>query len=167
MNRRLMLIGMLIAGFFSVGSLSAALQAAEQGPTDVVSALYKMQAAAQKKGPQPYARGQREKFFDRRLVGLLADDDKLAEKEGMGRLDFDPFYDGQDFTITALRVGPATITGDTARLVVNYKNFGKPQKLTYEMIRESGAWRVSNIFSENTEIKWDLVSVLTREMPAN
>jgi hypothetical protein len=161
-----MLIGILIAGLAQVVPLQP-LHAAEQSPTDIVSALYKVQAAAQKKGPQPYAKGQREKFFDRRLVGLLAADDKLADKEGVGRLDFDPFYDGQDFTITALQVGIAAVSGDTARLVVNYRNFGKPQKLTYELIREAGAWRISNIFSDNTGIKWDLVSILTRKMPAN
>jgi hypothetical protein len=166
MNRRLMLIGLLIFGLAQIVPLQL-LHAAEQSPTDIVSALYKVQAAAQNKGPQPYAKGQREKFFDRRLVGLLAADDKLAEKEGMGRLDFDPFYDGQDFKVTALQVGTAAVSGDTARLVVNYKNFGKPQKLTYELIHEAGAWRISNIFSENTEIKWDLVSILTRKMPAN
>jgi Protein of unknown function (DUF3828) len=166
MNRRRMLIGTLIAGLAQIVPLQP-LHAAEQSPSDIVSALYKMQAAAQNKGPQPYAKGQREKFFNRRLVGLLAADDKLAAKEGVGRLDFDPFYDGQDFTITALQVGPAAVSSDTARLVVNYRNFGKPQKLTYELIREADAWRISNIFSENTEIKWDLVSILTRKMPAN
>ena len=166
MNRRRMLIGILIVGLVPVVPLQS-LKATEQSPAEIVSALYKVQAAAQNKGPQPYAKGQREKFFDRRLVGLLAADDKLAEKDGMGRLDFDPFYDGQDFKITALQVGAGAVTGDTARLVVNYRNFGKPQKLTYELVREAAAWRISNIFSENTGIKWNLVSILTRKMPAN
>jgi hypothetical protein len=166
MNRRLMLIGICIAGLAPVAPLQS-LHAAEQSPTETVSTLYKVQAAAQNKGPQPYARGQREKLFNKHLVGLLAADDTLAEKDGMGRLDFDPFYDGQDFKITALQVGTAAVSGDTARLVVNYRNFGTPQKLTYQLVRETGAWRISNIFSDNTEIKWDLVSIVTREMPTN
>ncbi len=144
-----------------------AASAAEPGPSELVATLYKVQAAAQKKGPRPDEKGQREKFFDKHIVELLEADEKLASKEGVGRLDFDPFYDGQDFKIVELRVGEAAIAGDGARVIVNYKNLRTPQRLTYELTRQAGIWRISNIFSENTEIKWDLVSVLTREMPSN
>jgi len=132
----------------------------EAGPSDVVNMLYKVQAAAQEHGPMPTDKSQRRQFFDDKLLALLETDDKIVDREGMGRLSFDPFYAGQDFKITKLKVGQATITGETARLHVNFNNFGTPQELTYRLVRQAGGWRISNISLEKGDLTWDLVSVL-------
>jgi len=156
MNRRHVLIGLLVV----TSIVPAATYAAEAGPTELVNVLYKVQAAAQKKGPMPTDKSQRGKFFDSNLIKLLEDDDKIVEKEGMGRLSFDPFYAGQDFKITRLKVGQAAIDGDKARLRVNFDNFEKPQELLYQLVRQHDGWRISNISSQKGETKWDLISVL-------
>jgi hypothetical protein len=154
MNRRHVLIGLAAC------LVPPAARAADAGPTELVTALYKVQAAAQKKGPMPTDKSQRGKFFDSNLVKLLEDDDKIVEKEGMGRLAFDPFYAGQDFKITQLKVGQAAVDGDKARLRVNFNNFGTPQELMYQLTRQADGWRIANISLQKGETKWDLVSVL-------
>jgi Protein of unknown function (DUF3828) len=152
MNRRHVLLGALAAV-----ATPLAARATDFGPTELVTALYDVQAAALNKGPQPTARSQRAKFFDSNLVKLLNGDDKFAEKEGMGRLNFDPFYGGQDFKITNLKIGQAAIDGNKARLLVNFNNFGTPQELLYRLVREGRGWRISNISLQKGGLKWDLV----------
>jgi hypothetical protein len=156
MNRRHVLLGA-----FAAAAMPRAALAADPGPTALVTALYAVQAAALNGGPKPTATSQRGKFFDDNLVELLEGDGKYAAiEQGMGRLNFDPFYGGQDFKITNLKIGQAAIDGNKARLLVHFNNFGTPQELMYRLVRQGAGWRISNISQQLGGPKWDLVSVL-------
>ncbi len=159
MNRRGFLVLALTA------TLTGPALAAGETPTQLVEALYRQQAANDKnpKTPGPDSKRHRAKFFSKALVRLLEADSKLADKEGQGKLDFSPYYDGQDFEISELKVGEARITGDKAELVARFKNFGKLTEITYELVQENGQWRISNIRGDKSDPKWDLVSYITRK----
>jgi hypothetical protein len=43
-----------------------------------------------------------------------------------------------------------------SRLRVTFKNFGKPSSITFDLVREGGQWKVSNIRSA----RWGLLRLL-------
>ncbi len=56
----------------------------------------------------------------------------------MGRLDFDPYVDGQDYQITELKIGDAVIKGDKATVEVTFKNFDLAEDMTFTLVKENG-----------------------------
>ena len=56
------------------------------------------------------------KFRSTQLNALFAADAKEANGD-IGRLDFDPYIDGQDYTITKFKIGTAAIEGKSAKIV--------------------------------------------------
>ena len=56
------------------------------------------------------------------LNALFDKDSKEANGE-VGRIDFDPYVDGQDYEVKDLKIGEPTIKGDTATIEVTFKNF--------------------------------------------
>lgn len=86
----------------------------------------------------------------------------LAAQMKAKRLDFDPVYDAQDAKISALRIvaHPQTPTqGDLSLVVVSFRNFGKPARLTYYLRRmPGGEWRIVDIASG----EWRLTELLKK-----
>jgi hypothetical protein len=75
----------------------------------------------------------------------------------LGELDFDPTVDGQDALLTELSIGNAIIDGKTATVIVRFKNFDTPIKLTYLLVLETEGWRLDNIVSPH----WDMKALLS------
>ena len=63
----------------------------------------------------------------------------------MPKLDGDPFIDAQDWEIANVSVN-AWITGaNTAMAVATFTNFGKPVRVTLELVSTPSGWRISEI----------------------
>jgi len=85
-----------------------------------------------------------DKYFDKNLADLIWKD--LTTHVGeVGVLDFDPFYNAQDADIKNLKVSPAVVEGDKASSTVTFTNYGKKEKLIYTLVKQNGAWKISDI----------------------
>ncbi len=85
-----------------------------------------------------------DRFFDKNLADLIWHD--LTSHTGeVGVLDFDPFYNAQDFEIKNLVVGGAKMSGAKATVPVTFNNFKRKNSLTYSLIKQNGKWKISDV----------------------
>lgn len=100
-------------------------------------------------------------IYSKRLRALL-DKDAADTPEGeVGRLDFDPIVDGQDWEIGGLTLKEVYRSGGEARVRTDFANFGKPRSLLFSLVREDGAWRIDDI-AETLPPRWTFSKILTR-----
>lgn len=105
-------------------------------------------------------------FFSTGLNALYARDRADSEaQQTVGRLDFDPFINGQDFDVTDLAFGPAEITGDTATVAVSFANFEQPQTVTLAFVREDGRWKVDDARNDDPDYAYGLREILEAPFP--
>jgi hypothetical protein len=100
------------------------------------------------------------KFRSQELNDLFAKDLKEADGE-VGRIDFDPYVDGQDYQISDLKFGKATITGDSAKVEVTFKNFEMEEDMVFTLIKEADGWKVDDVKSKGGADPYDLKDILT------
>lgn len=125
---------------------AAAGTAQSTSPDALVSDLYKQHDA--KKSPffQSENRGLVDKYFTKSLGDMIWNDAVQSHKDqGVGALDFDPLYNGQDFEIKNFKVGAADLKGDKATVTASFNNFGKPQTVKFLLVNEKNAWKISDV----------------------
>lgn len=113
-------------------------------PDAVVRELYKQHDA--KKSPffQTKDRAAVDTYFTKKLADLIWKDAVSSEGE-VGALGADPLYDAQDTEISDFQIENDQVDGDQALVLVEFKNFGKAKTLVFNVEREAGAWKISNI----------------------
>jgi Protein of unknown function (DUF3828) len=99
-------------------------------------------------------------FRSKALNVLFARDTKEAEG-GVGRIDFDPYIDGQDYVITVLKIGEPKINGTTATDEVTFKNMGLPEDLTFTLVDEAGAWKIDDVVSHSRDNPYSLKKIMS------
>ena len=72
-------------------------------------------------------------------------DDCEAEGKGVCALDWDFVIDGQDWTLSNVKVGPIVAAGDKAAVTVTFRNFTTACVNVYSFVREDGQWKVDDI----------------------
>ena len=102
-------------------------------------------------------------FRSERLNGLYEQDAIEANGE-IGRIDFDPFVNGQDYLITELVVAEPYLAGGKAVVKVSFKNMDTPQELGFLLVNEDG-WRVDDVWNVNAEYSYDLLDILQAPLP--
>ena len=142
------------------GLSSPAAQRAKRtnSPDSVVRELYRVHNDG--KGGVFEAKGKKYiyKFFDQKLADLIWKDITETPEGEVGNLDFDPLYNAQDTGITHFQIGRPVVVGDTATVLVSFRNFGKRTGVTFELHKGMEGWRISNIkYGEKT----DLVTLLS------
>ncbi len=100
------------------------------------------------------------KLRSKELNDLFAKDLKEANGD-MGRLDFDPYIDGQDYVLSDLKIGDATIAGDTAKVEVTFKNMDSAEDLMFTLVKEADGWKIDNVASSSKEYPYDLKAIMT------
>lgn len=114
------------------------------GPEEVVRTLYLQYPFEGKKTIQIEPEEALRKFFDKRLTGLLTENlDCQNSSYEICALDWSIMYVAQDAQITDLRVcemDPGQHTGN-----VQFRNFGEPQIVPYELVKTDAGWRISDI----------------------
>lgn len=124
-------------------------------PEQVVKNLYAAKGAA-----NPFFQKKSRALVDKYFTGELADliwKDATTAGDGMGALDFNPFFHAQDDDITNLVIGKA----DASNVVkVSFKNFGIEEQILYTLVKEnttSKVWKIETIMYNDAE---DLASIL-------
>ncbi|MBX3287699.1 MAG: DUF3828 domain-containing protein [Acidobacteria bacterium] len=116
---------------------------AENEPAELVADLYKQHDA--QKGPFfQNDRSRVDKYFAKAFADLIHRDnvDPLEPTRALGA---DPLYDGQDFEIKKFAVGKAEIKDANATVHVTFENFGEKKTVTFSLILENNAWKISDI----------------------
>lgn len=71
-------------------------------------------------------------------------------KGGDPCLDYSLFVKGQDYEISGVRATQIGVLGNSASVIVAFKNFGKPTRVVLDLERSPDhEWRVADIRSEN------------------
>lgn len=100
------------------------------------------------------------------LNALYARDAAESEaRQEVGRIDFDPFVNGQDFDVTDLTFGPAEVSGETAEVVVRFANFETPQTVTLSLVAEAGRWKIDDAANDNADYPYRLRDILEAPLP--
>lgn len=132
----------------------AAPAVAEDDAVTLVRALYRVHGEAEKTKQLAWQPPHRDRFFARRLAGLIA---AATERNGV---DFDFIYDGQDYEISELGFVLVQKAGDRATVEARFKNFDAPKRLAYDLVREDEAWRIADIRALGRN-GWVLTKLLT------
>ncbi|MGH7005258.1 MAG: DUF3828 domain-containing protein [Alphaproteobacteria bacterium] len=130
---------------------------AADDPVSLVREVYRVHAESEKNQTPVWFSPHREKYFTRNMVRLIARD------ETAHKVDFDFIYDGQDFKITELDFALIKSAANAATVQARFKNFGKPRRLTYSLVREDGAWKIADIRSQEKVGAWVLSTLLAKK----
>jgi ABC-type transporter MlaC component len=139
----------------SVLGVSAGL-AQSSTPESVVKELYKMHDQDLKGNNNRILSGQirkmLDKFFDKKLADFIWKD-LTSNSDEVGVLDFDPFYNAQDFDVKNFSAAKAKIVGTKATVVVKFNNFDRRDTLNYQLVRRNSVWKISDIkYTDGTSL---------------
>ena len=109
-----------------------------------IADLYRLHDS--KKSPffQTKDRSRVDAFFTKSTADLIWKD-AVQSKGEVGAIDFDPLYDTQDLEKKNFAIGNASVSGDTATVVVSYTNYGEKMRITFVMKMQEGSWKIDDI----------------------
>lgn len=139
--KSLLLVVIVIAGFGVLSSFA-------QTPDSVVKELYKIHDQDLKGNDDRIlsrkSRKNIDKFFDKTLADFIWKD-LTTHIDEVGVLDFDTFYNAQDFEIKGFSVAAPKISGGKATVAVKFTNFDRKVTLNYSLTKQKKDWKISDI----------------------
>lgn len=140
-----------LTGLFALLAVSArAGDDVPRGPVEEGYAITIKVLAAKGKAPPPAWRPpHRDRLMSESLAALFARDDLYQDESGdMGQIGADPFLNGQDGEIRKLSFDTIPVAAGKATVVANFRSFGKPVIVQFQMLRENGGWRIDDIVNQ-------------------
>jgi hypothetical protein len=132
------------------GADGAAAQ--QKSPAAVVEDLYARHKRDNAAILQTKNRALLDRFFAKNLADLIWRD-LTTHSDEVGVLDFDPFYNAQDFDIKNFAVAPAKIENGKASVVASFTNFGNKESIVYALVKEKGAWKIADVrYKDNSSL---------------
>jgi hypothetical protein len=122
-------------------------------PTKVVTDLYN--AHKEKADPLQYPASKKllGAYFEKGLLSLLLKDQSESKGE-VGKLDFDPLYNAQDFEIKDFSVVLVAQQKDSAEVAASFKNMGTSEKIVFLLSNTAQGWRITDIkYSDGRTLK--------------
>jgi hypothetical protein len=122
-------------------------------PTKVVTDLYN--AHKEKADPLQYPASKKllGAYFEKGLLSLLLKDQSESKGE-VGKLDFDPLYNAQDFEIKDFSVVLVAQQKDSAEVAASFKNMGPSEKIVFLLSNTAQGWRITDIkYSDGRTLK--------------
>lgn len=98
-----------------------------------------------------------------RLNGLFEKDQQEANGD-IGRIDFGPYINGQDYQVSDLVIGEPLIAGGKAVVKVTFQNFDTPQELGFLLVDEDG-WKIDDVWGGSADHRYDLLDILQSPLP--
>jgi hypothetical protein len=147
------LAAMIVIGLF-VSEAGAAPTPRIDDPAKFVADVYTHIVA----GSHSYAPP--DDVYTPRLAALFALDTKEAGGE-VGRLDFDPWTNAQDYDVKSVKISTRAVeSGPTRRIVVaQFNNIGRPEEIHFYFEETRDGWKLDDIRSVGGE-KWTLSLIL-------
>ena len=81
-------------------------------------------------------------LFEPALARAVIQDSATGE---VGRVDFDPFVDAQDFKVATYKLESGAKSADRARLLASFTNLGERKRVRFEVVRTGGRWQIRDI----------------------
>jgi hypothetical protein len=129
------------------------------GACALVAELYERQDRDDSPFFQTDSREKVDAFFEPVLADFIWREAVDANGE-IGALDFVPMWNAQDFDVTDFVIHPPVRDGSGARVDVTFTNSGKPERITYRLVRVRGEWRIANIeYLDGTNLRAILAAV--------
>ena len=99
-------------------------------------------------------------IYSDRLKGLFALDSKEAGGE-VGRLDFDPWINAQDWQIKNVKVTsePVELAPSRRTVKATFKNIDRPEDIRFYFERTKDGWKIDDVRSAGKE-SWTLSLIL-------
>jgi len=142
MNRLVILFTAIVMGSSLV--FGKDLPKPTRTPEELVAELY--QAHKGKSDPLQYPQSEKllgHYFFDP-LLKLYLNDQRQSKGE-VGKIDFDPLYNAQDFQITKFNIVRLNNKGGDVLVAARFKNLGMDQEIVFEMRKIKTGWRIADI----------------------
>lgn len=93
-------------------------------------------------------------------LNQLYDRDAEEANGDIGRIDFDPFVNGQDYQLSNLSIGEPYLAGGKAVVRVSFENMGTPNELGFLLVNEGGEWKIGDVWNGDPEYSYDLLDIL-------
>lgn len=153
-----LLASILVAGALPI---TPALSQSET-PKQFLQGIYKHYAGKGAGGVDLIGRDKASLYFDETLTDLLVKDQDESKGE-LGRFSFDPFVNGQDFSIRNVEITVAPVDENHAKATASFRNFDVRSKVNYDLVRTARGWRISNISWPN--MKETFLSIMSEPLP--
>lgn len=96
-----------------------------------------------------------------KALNVLFDKDAKEANGEVGRIDFDPYVDGQDYELHDLKIGTPAIKGDTATVEVKFKNFDMEEDMVFTLVKEADGWKIDDVNSKGGADPYDLKDIMS------
>ncbi len=127
-------------------------------PGKLVAALYAQYASDKQMPDETFIRT----LQSARLNDLFDQDAQEANGE-IGRIDFDPYVNGQDYQISKLKIDTPYLAGGKAIVHVTFDNSGTAQDLGFALVKEDG-WKIDDVWADG-DYPYDLLDILQTPLP--
>ena len=169
---RLALAGLCLGAGSSIALLPAAAQTkaaavaapvAVEEPRDIVAALYKRAALDVKKDKVSSFdnRDTRAKYFSKSFDLLVTSAETKAAHDGTSTLDFDPISASQDAELQKVTLKTDVLELGKAVVSASFSNHGQPTVVTYDFVKDEGAWKINDIKGTTEKEAWSVRKILT------
>src|SRR5438094_7331141 len=144
MNRLIVIVAILalVAGFASAQSESSKLDTGKE----LVAQLYKEHSGKSDPLQYPASKKRLPNYFYKPLLDLYLKDQE-ASKGDVGKIDFDPLYDAQDFEISDFNLVVLPNKKESGYVAARFKNMGVDQEIIFALQRTKMGWRIVRIHS--------------------
>jgi|SRR5919197_2018867 hypothetical protein len=126
---------------------------AAASPTKVVTDLYSAHKGKADPLQYPASKKLLGAYFEKGLLSLYLKDQSESKGE-VGKLEFDPLYNAQDFEIKNFSVALVTQQKDSAEVAASFKNMGTTEKIVFLLSNTTPDWRITDIkYSDGRTLK--------------
>lgn len=119
-------------------------------PETFLSGIYKQYEGKDAKGVDYSSPDKFGQYFDEAMTQLFVKDQKEAG-EDIGRLDFDPFVNAQDFELSAIQVKVSDSATGSAKVTVTFNNTGKQTASIFDLSMTKSGWRITDIHWQDSK----------------
>ena len=154
MNRLIALVAILalVAGFASAQSGSSNLATGKE----LVAQLYKEHSGKSDPLQYPTSKKLLPSYFYKPLLDLYLKDQEDSRGE-VGKIDFDPLYDAQDFEISDFNLVVLPNKKGKGYVAARFKNIGVDQEIIFTLQRTKMGWRIADIQYKDGRSLWKIL----------
>jgi hypothetical protein len=135
---------LFMGGCICIALAAGRVRAAEPSAKSFVEAIYAAYKGKDSNGILLDTDAAVRRYFEPKLAALMIKARKEARGE-IGKLDFDPFIDAQDWEIDAVNVAIREVTPDKVSATVSFKNLGEPKSVVLDLVKLRAGWRIADI----------------------
>ena len=131
-------------------------------PRDIIDALYKIAVVSlRKRGESPFEDPAiRARYFSKSFdVAITAAETKAAHDKDVF-LGFDPISASQDAELQKVTIKTGVLEPGKASVAASFVNRGQPTVVTYDFVKDDGAWKIDDIKGTTEKEAWSVRKIL-------